>query len=104
MSKLFKTTALALALASAVSFSTIQPVEAGGQNTAKILGAGALGVIIGAGIANGGYYGATQQTYVGPPPVNYYQPVCHWENRKICSGYRYGYRGGCYWERVQVCG
>lgn len=99
MSKLFKTTALALGLASVVSLGTIQPVEAGGKDVAIGLGAFGLGLAI--GNANR-YYGPTQQTYVGPPVV--YQPVCHWENRKICSGYRYGYRGGCYWERVQVCG
>jgi hypothetical protein len=101
MSKLFKTTALALGLATVVSLGTVQPVEAGGKNAAAIVGAGALGFALGLGA--GGYYGPTQQTYVGPPPV-YYQPACRWENRKICSGYRYGYRGGCYWERVQVCG
>jgi hypothetical protein len=101
MSKLFKTTALALGLASAVSFSTVQPADAGGSNAgAAALGFG-LGLVI--GNANRGYYGPTQQTYVGPP-VTVYQPVCHWENRKICSGYQYSYRGGCYWERVQVCG
>lgn len=88
-----------LGIAAVIAIGANKPAEAS-HKTWHVIGAGALGFALGAGIANAnrGYYRGTTYPAAGAyaPPV--YQPTCYWERRQFYDAYR-----GVYWKRVQVC-
>ncbi len=87
-------TLTAIAAAATLALATLaapQQAEARhGRIAAGIIGGLAVGTLLGAAAANGGYYYA-------PAPYYYYRPRCHWEWERYWNGWRW------HSHRVRVC-
>jgi hypothetical protein len=96
MRKILTVTAAAAALALA-TVAAPQQAEAGHSHVAgAIIGGLAVGALIGAAAANGGYYYAPGPYYYAPGPY-YYGPECYWTRQRVWNGY------GWYTRRIRVC-
>jgi len=99
MTKISKTlTALAAAATIAVAaVAAPQPAEARGGRNAALIGGLAAGVIVGAAVANGPYYGYGPRYGYYEPRRVYYGPPCYWTRERVWDGYGWRLR------RVRVC-
>jgi hypothetical protein len=90
----------AAAIITVAAVATPQPAEArGGRIAGAIIGGLAVGALLGAAGAYGGYYGYGPGYYYAPGPAYYgYGPACYWSRHRVWDGYAWRL------QRVRVCG
>jgi hypothetical protein len=96
MRKILTVTAAAAALALATVAAPQQAEARHGHIAGAIIGGLAVGALLGAAAANGGYYYAPGPYYYAPGPY-YYGPECYWTRQRVWNGYRWHSR------RIRVC-